>query len=465
MGRAGERLKFARNDDIAELSYSCVEGRGQLETHKGRHFVKKRIFLAGVLSLAASASVQAAVVTYTLNLHESPTGQITAANQFAIWASVSQGDNAGLFAYGVDLKGTGDPGGPTGLTLTNRTPTGTWDADPNDPNFDPGAVYSTKYAGFGTGRGASGVTGVVSGVQDLAKDADLIRLYGFGQPPAHRMDDFRPPPDTSSGLPVAYAAYVGASNTDGGGNGGMNPYGNPPATCGVPAMPAGSARIATGTWTGSILPSIEQLSVNTKASVWKLNHPNGNENEIATLQFAFRDIVPAAGDTMVVTANVSGGGCGPTPTNQAVGGAIAVAGSNGAYSSEVDQLLSPSVNVGFAPIQTIGNETGNIYVMAKLVGSDADIAAVLSSSGAVGAADPQFAALHAAYDAQFGGGGFNALWRSVNYAGAKNISWNFSAHPNVTVDQLAAVPEPSMALLGLGAAAVLMRRRRGRVIA
>jgi hypothetical protein len=413
-----------------------------------------RKFWLGIIGLAAASTANAAVVTYTLSLHEGTAGTQVATQSYAVYATVSPGDNAGLFAYGLDLKGTGDAGGPTGLTLTNRTPVGTWDADPSDPNFDPGATYPTKYGGFGTGRGASAVTGVASGVQDLAKDTDLIRIYGVGQQ-AHKMDDFRPPPDSSGAAPVAYGAYLGSSGTDGGGAGGLNPYGNPVNLTG--GLAPGSVRIATGTWTGSILPSIEQSSVNTKVSVWKLSHPTGTENEVATLQFAVRDLAPAA---TRFSLDATG-----TGTNQAVGGSIAVTGSNNQYVSEVDQLVANSAT-GNAPIATIGPEASNsaIYVMAKLTGTQAQIDAFLNDPAVtadVGASDSQFALLHANYDAAFGAGGFNALFRFATPAAAnRTINWD-AGTTGVTVDQLAAVPEPAtMSLLGLGALGLLARRRR-----
>ena len=408
----------------------------------------------GIIGLAAASTANAAVVTYTLSLHESATGAVTAANQFVVYATVSQGDNAGLFAYGVDLKGTGDAGGPTTLTLANRTPSGKWDVDQGDPNYDPGNVYPTKFAGYGAGRSALGTTGIVSGVTDLSKGGDLVPVFGIGQN-SHKVDEFRPAPDQSTGVPVAYAPYTPDSGTDGG----ATAYGNPSNPAGAPVIiPAGSVRVATGSWTGTA-PSIENLSVNTKASVWKVSHPTNTENEIATLQFAFRDLVTPTGvDYVALNGALKG-------QNQAVGGAIAVTGANGSYVSEVDQLLDPSQNTGNAPIQTIGDEAGSVYVMAKLTGAAADIQTVLNTlTSDVDASDSQFAPLHAAYDAAFGGGGFNALFKFPNVAGAKTFNFEFAdttSHGAVTVDQLAAVPEPgTISLLGLGALGLLARRRR-----
>jgi len=405
--------------------------------------VKKRIILLGVLGLAAS--VNGAVVTYTLTLHESTSCQVTANNNFTVWVTVSQADNSGLFAYGVDLTGTGDPGGPTTMTLVNRTPNGSFDADPSDPNYDPSQVYSTKFFGFGAGRATSGSSGVVSGVQDLAKGTDLIPLFGYGQSPGNA-NNLKPPPDTSTGAPVQYKTPPTISTG--------SDIVWPPCTPGY--LPAGSARLLTGTWTGNA-PSIHAASVNTKASVWKLSHPNNTENELATLQIQ-NHIIDFPPDTVSLSATAQN-------PNQAVGGAIAVSGANGSYVSEVDQLLDPSVNKGSAPIQGIGDESGNIYVMARLSGTAADIAAVLGNTTQdVDASDAEYSPLHVAYDTAFGNGGFNALFKFPNIAGGKSFNWDFTfGHPNVTVDQLAAVPEPAGASLLLAPLLGLLRRRRARV--
>src|SRR5947207_9252373 len=106
--------------------------------------------------------------------------------------------------------------------------------------------------------------------------------------------------------------------------------------------------------------------------------------------------------------------------------------------------------------------------MANLIGTATDRAAVLGgpsiSPFVVTSSDPQFAALHAIYDSQFGQGGFNALFKFANISGdAKAFNWDFVGNPSVTIDQLAAVPEPSSIPLILAAAAAILRRRRRKI--
>jgi len=432
----------------------------------------KKLWL-GIVGLAAASTAHAAIVTYTMSIHEGSTGLVQVQGQngattsgWALYATVSQGDNDGLFAFGVDTRGIGEPGGTTGYTMTNRSQSGHWSIDTGDPNYD-GGDYPNKIGGFTTGRAASNTSGVVSGVQDLAQGANppdgtpgnLARIYGVGQA-AHTMNDFKPGPAAGSAGPIAYGPFVNTTGADAS-------FGTPFNRAGVLTLPAGTVRLASGVYTGATAPSIDAASVNTTASVWKLGTASNEANHIfldqsdkATLQFAVRDFagVVTPPDTVSLNGTTKG-------TDQAVGGSIAVTGSNNKYSSEVDQLLSPSVNTGNAPIVSIGDETGNVYVMAKLLGTAADINTALAAAGVApfvaGSSDSQFAPLHANYDAAFGGGGFNALFKFANVAGGKTFNWEFGTTTGVTVDQLAAVPEPTtMSLLGLAAFGLVARRRR-----
>ena len=126
----------------------------------------------GIIGLAAASTANAALVTFTMSYNEGATGLVNN-SAWTLYATVSQADNAGLFAFGVDMRAVGEPGGPSTFTIAaNRTPNGLWSIDDADPNYD-GGTYADKVGGFGTGRGASNTTGVVSGVQDLAADANL----------------------------------------------------------------------------------------------------------------------------------------------------------------------------------------------------------------------------------------------------------------------------------------------------
>ncbi len=455
----------------------------------------KKLWL-GIVGMAVASTAQAAIVTFTLSIHESPTGTVTAQNQFAVYATVSA-DNGGLYAYGVDLKTTSEGGSIlNNATLINRSPVGSWDIDDTSPNFSadyansPTGGYPTKFSGYGTGRGISsapGTDGTVSGVQDLAKGANLVKLYNIGKAGVTGNMDTRAPkpspfiyppgsivlmddgaggttPVDMSGQPVPYKNYAtGEAAADGQVNsastGARGSLGLPPNPAGAPVIPTGSVRLLTGAWTGTA-PDINaiQRTVNSSASVW--HDTSGAEVfDDAQLQIAFRDLqAPSGADYVALNGPVKG-------TNQAVAGGIAVTGANNKYISEVDQLADPSLNTGNAPIQTIGDEAGSIYVMAKLVGAAADINTVLTNLTLdVDNSDPEFAKLHAIYDSQFGGGGFNALFKFPNVAGAKTFNWELTGtHGAVTVDQLAAVPEPAtmglMAFAGLG---LLARRRRAR---
>jgi len=363
----------------------------------------------GIIGLAAASTANAAVVTYTLSYNDDGTGTATP-GVFAVYAQASPGDNGGIFATGVDLTGNIDFIGNTlpGYSFKKTTiPT------------------NTKFAGFLAGFAADIAAGKVSGLQDLSKGADLLPVYGFGQ-------------DSGDLLTLKPSTHNAVTDVNGNGS-----------------TYAAKLLVAVGTVpAGTDIKTVkfDRASVDNKASVW--DDRSGIENVIA--QLVMVDVPPPAHSFTLDATGTKG-------TNQAVGGSIAVTGSNNKYSSEVDQLLNPSTDVGNAPIATINGEPGAIYVMAKLTGSAADIATLLGElTTDVDNTDSQFAALHGNYDGAFGAGGFNALFRFPNDAAAANrtINWDLSGS-GVTVDQLAAVPEPAtISLLGLGALGLLARRRR-----
>jgi len=413
----------------------------------------KKLWL-GIIGLAAASTAHAAIVTYTLSINESTTGTVLA-NNFVVWATVSPGDNFGLATYGVDLNtgfvagnsGPREPG-PT-VTVTQRSPGGTWNANSADENFDPDAAYPPKTGGFTLVR-QSNDQAVYSGSQDLLSTPDVTmhKVMGMGQT-AGSMATITPAPyHNTNGTDVTtgpYGALSGSNIT----------YGTATNRTGVPTLAAGSIRLFTGVAPAGTIGSLQiQNTADTSAAVWLTNLQSDIAVGAATVNLAFRDF---AGVTAADTVTLSAA---PANANQTVGPSIAVTGAGNSYTSEVDQLLDPSVNKGSAVIQTIHGEPGSVYVMAKLLGTAADIAAVAALG--VTSSDSQFTPLHAIYDSQFGAGGFNALFKFANISGdAKAFNWDLAAHTGVTVDQLAAVPEPAtmglMAFAGLG---LLARRRR-----
>src|SRR5258706_2418721 len=124
-----------------------------------------KTFWLGIIGLAAASTANAAVVTYTLSLNEG--NNATTANSFAVYATVSGGDNFGLFGYGVDMQLPSE-GGPTTQTLTPRSPVGHWVIDDTNANWNPDAAYPNKVGGFGLFRSTS-ASGAVSGNQDISQ--------------------------------------------------------------------------------------------------------------------------------------------------------------------------------------------------------------------------------------------------------------------------------------------------------
>lgn len=244
----------------------------------------------GLIGVLFSSCAFGATVTYTLSLNEDSAGEC-APHFFQIFASVSQGDNLGLHSFGADLK-TPAQSGATLMSYINRSPAGTWDVNPNDPNYnsDPNVVYPTRYAGFGSVRGANISTGVVSGAYYAPGGSDTIKVYGFGQQTGNMNDYYPPPAQVAPDFrPVAYMPYAPFTNTSAA-------YGTTRID-----LPQGSLWLASGTWVGPIAPSFDTSSVDNKSIVW--TGPSLGDFSTVFPQFRTVDYcasVPEPGGVMVI---------------------------------------------------------------------------------------------------------------------------------------------------------------------
>jgi len=365
----------------------------------------------GVIGVAAASTANAAIVTYTMSYNDDGGGggAGSAPGVFAVYATDTS-DNGGIFGLGLDLQGPIDFLGNTlqGVSWKKTT-----------------VPTNTKYAGMLAGFATDAAAFKISGLQDLSKGTDMIPVRGLGQVNG----------DLATLKPDAQHTQF----TDLNGNG---------------TVYNSNLLIAVGTvLAGADIHNIkfERTSVDNVASVWQDSSGTGTANFKADLKYV-GDV--SAQDVFTVAGTAAG-------TPRATDGKIVVTGSNNKYSSEVDALTSDA-NSGTASVQTIGDEAGNLYVMAKITGDATAVGNILSQFNNA-AADGEAAHLHQLYDSQFDGGSFNLLYRTANFAGAKNVNWDFSAGPNAgaVVDQLAVVPEPAtMSLLGLGALGLLARRRR-----
>jgi hypothetical protein len=332
-------------------------------------------------------------------------------------------DSGGLSAFSVDLLPY-----TSGGTFTNRA---------NGVVMEDTATGEQLNLGFTTGRIQDVAAGRLSGSADFSAGSAMKPVYGIGQTTGN-LNNLIPPNFDSQ------VATFGAGRI----NYGIETY-----------LGKNFFLLARGTWTGATEPDFDRLSADSSASVYV--NDTSAQSATATIEYQYRYLIFIEKfEFFDIVSSVPG-----SSINRAVGGAIAVSGFNNAYVSEVDQLLSDA-NQGHAPIQTIGPEasTSAIYVMAKLTGTPAQIDAFLTDPGItadVKANDPQFAPLHAAYDSQFGPGGFNALFKFANPGAASRIiSWD-TGTTGVTVDKLAVVPEPGM-LAGITMGIVLfLRRGRG----
>jgi len=125
----------------------------------------KVLFAAVAASVGITAAAQAATVTYSLSLNDNGAGVATPGS-WALYADVSQGDNAGLVGYGAQLANN--------TTAASRTPFGQYQYgganDPPPPDF---------IAGFSNSRVAT-VGAALSGAQDTTVSTAWV-LAGFGQ--------------------------------------------------------------------------------------------------------------------------------------------------------------------------------------------------------------------------------------------------------------------------------------------
>jgi len=323
---------------------------------------------------------------------------LTGGPSYSVYAEASP-DSGGIFSFSVGLRGIVPVSGQIAAPgIYARNPLS-------------GEIRELGFTGY---HSAGGLGGTAS--QNSAA-VPFTPIYGFGQEDGD-LDNFRPPgfTDTSGTVGTGGAPYQKKLAVD---------FGTGDRGC--PFFGSGNALVFV----------------------------DRNSTQTVPANIRYRMVSTLCQPTM--SLSLSAGGL--LYPNRAVGGAIAITGSNSAYASEVNELTRDDSD-GAAPIPGIGNEPGHIYVMAKLLGDPVAVDMIANSQTAiVDPSDPEAQSLHALYDEEFGPGGFNALLRYDNRPGAKVVYWHFEPSIGVTVDKLAVVPEPAALLIAVVLSLTLLRRQ------
>jgi len=367
--------------------------------------MKRRAILGWLMGMVSWCAPLGAAPSVGFSLWDYPACS-GAPRSFNIFADVST-DNGGLLSFGLDLQGN----------ITSLY------------NLAPAAHYTktgspSKSAGFLAQRIEDSSSGQVAGIQNLGAQANLVPIFGFGQEGGDLSAQAPIGP-----LPAGYTYSDESSHLIGS---------------------AYAARLLLASGSGTNF-DWEAGSSETRAIVFVSR--SGTSNTVAQIQThhiivdTFCDVADAW------LSNNPGGNLQPDSF-------IEVHGRGGAYESVVHTLDEFNAR-GSVAIQTIGDDGGSVYVMAKLLGDSKTINQLLADvQEDVGPEDSQFIALHSRYDGNFIGGSFNALFKVSNVTGAKFFSWDFTRYAGVSLVQVAAVPEPGVISLTLSGLLVLNLRTR-----
>jgi hypothetical protein len=330
--------------------------------------------------------------------------------------TLSLGDNGSgtptANSFAIYAQDGSDNGGifGVGVDLHNATFTSMVNQLPAAQIRLPSEPALTRTWGFDAGRAASVAAGIVSGVQDFS-DPNMVPLYSFGQ---------------SAGTFPAGATVVSSDGTV--------PY-------------AARALVGTGTWSGGC-PAFEVSSSSNLVSVWV--NTSGRNTRLDSIEYRQESLVPLPCVTMAQIISTISTRIYP---NRSVGNLI--------YGGKLNDLIGDPATVGSAEVEGAGDEVGSSYFMAKLTGTDAQIAAALDAVPySIAGSESKFKELQTLFGSQFGGGGFNALFEIPNIPGPEILNWDFANYPGVAIDKLAVVPEPAGAVVILALGLLAAGRRK-----